>query len=322
MNFRTPVDLPENTLTITPHSHVMLTGSCFTEHIGKHFNESLPPAQVQVNPNGILYNPGSIFNALSDWLSPCYHFAPAQAFEGTDGLWHHWQYSTLWTAPSCEALRACLEQQWIKTHQLLEHLDVLFVTFSTDHVYCLNEGPLAGTWVANCHKQPGKMFTETILDLENLCSMWDSLITQLHDKHPSVHVVFTLSPYRYAKYGMHENALSKARLLLLIDHLCHNHKQTSYFPAYEIVTDELRDYRFYTPDMLHPTEQTADYVWERFCDWAFTKEMKIYALERQRLLRDLNHKPLHEQSAEYLKFQQKMEERRKLFETKWNEKWT
>ena len=322
MKFNTPVELPESPLQITPQSHVLLTGSCFTEHIGHRLGESLPTPQTFVNPNGILYNPGSIYNSIIDLMSPCYDFSKPLAFEASDGLWHHWHYSTLFSAPSREALERRLKEQWEKAHQVFNRLDVLLITFSTDHAYCLNAGPLEGTIVANCHKQPGRMFNETILDPDNLKEMWDMLLSQLKRSHPHLKIVFTLSPYRYYKYGMHENALSKARLLLLIDHLCRTHEQVCYFPAYEIVTDELRDYRFYAPDMLHPTEQAADYVWERFCDWAFTNEMKIYACERQTLLRDLNHRPLNPDSAEFLRFQSKVEERRRLFEKKWNEKWT
>ena len=166
------------------------------------------------------------------------------------------------------------------------------------------------------------MFDEVILDPEQLKEMWDMLLYQLKHIRPELKVVFTLSPYRYYKYGMHENALSKARLLLLIDYLCRTHEQASYFPAYEIITDELRDYRFYAPDMLHPTEQAADYVWERFSDWTFTDEMKIYARERQALQRDLNHRPLNPDSTASILFKEKVEARLKLFEKKWNETWT
>ena len=322
MKFSTPVQLPECPLKLTPQSHVMLVGSCFTEHIGRHLGESMSPTRLSVNPNGILYNPGSLYNSLIDLMAPCYDFSRPLAFEAADGLWHHWHYSTLFSEPSREALEARLKQQWEDAHRVFSQLDLLLVTFSTDHAYCLNEGPLEGTIVANCHKQPARLFNETILDPGQLQEMWDMLLHQLRRSHPQLQVVFTLSPYRYYKYGLHENALSKARLLLLIDHLCRNHEQASYFPAFEIVTDELRDYRFYAPDMLHPTEQAADYVWERFCDWAFTNDMKIYARERQALQRDLNHRPLHPDSEEYIRFRSQVEERRRLFEKKWNEKWS
>lgn len=322
MKFSTPVELPKSVVHISPRSHIMLIGSCFTEHIGRHISECLPSSQITVNPSGILYNPKSICNTIRHLLSPSFKFDEPMTFQSTDGLWHHWHYSTLFTAPNREELKERLRAAWESAHDVFNRIDLLLITFSTDHAYGLNEGPLKGTLVANCHKQPGRMFYETVLTLEFLREIWDSLLTDLQKTHPTLKVVFTLSPYRYAKYGMHENALSKARLLLLIDELCHNHEQATYFPSYEIITDELRDYRFYAPDMLHPTEQAADYVWERFTEWCFGNEMKEYAHERQALTRDLNHRPIHPESAEFRRFQDRVKERQLLFEQKWNEKWS
>ena len=322
MKFSTPVDLPPRGIQVTPRSRVLLIGSCFTEHIGRHLNDSLPPSQVCINPSGILYNPGSICTTLEQLTSSNYHFSEQLAFPASDGLWHHWHYSTLFSAPTLEALRERLTQAWESSQQVLAHPDLLLITFSTDHAYLLKEGENRGTLVANCHKQPGRLFDETVLKPEALQKRWDKLLSRLHEQHPALEVVFTLSPYRYYKYGLHENALSKARLLLLTDYLCRNHPHTHYFPAYEIITDELRDYRFYAPDMLHPTDQAADYVWERFCDWSFDEEMRQYARERQALIRDLNHRPLNPESPDFIKFRQKTEERRRQFEDKWHEKWT
>lgn len=322
MKFSTPVELPEKAVQISPRSHIMLIGSCFTEHIGRHISKCLPSSQIAVNPSGILYNPQTICSTINRLMPSSYDFDRTQAFLSIDGLWHHWQYSTQFAAPSLDSLKELLETRWKQTYKIFNSLDLLFITFSTDHIYCLNDGPLKDTVVANCHKQPGKMFYETVSDMDSLYSMWDALLYSLESSHPALKIVFTLSPYRYAKYGMHENALSKARLLLLIDRLCRNHKQTSYFPAYEIITDELRDYRFYAPDMLHPTEQAADYVWERLSEWCFDNEMKVYAHERQALTRDLNHRPINPESTEFLKFQERLKERQLHFEQKWNEKWT
>ena len=130
-------------------------------------------------------------------------------------------------------------------------------------------------------------------------------------------VVFTLSPYRYRKYGMVENARVKARLLLLIDALCRRFEGAAYFPAYEIVTDELRDYRFYKEDMLHPSDQAVGYVWERFREWTFTPEMDEFAREWQSIARASAHRPLHPESEEHKRFVQTMESRRQLFRQKW-----
>lgn len=319
MKFSTPVDLPDCPLKLTPQSSVMLIGSCFTEHIGAHLAQGMAARRLSINPNGVLYNPGSLYQSLKLLLAPFQDTPPQLAFKAADGLWHHWLYSTRFTAPTLRELNELLQAKWTEAKAVFDRMDVLFVTLSTDHAYFLTEGEPNDMPVANCHKQPGRMFREEVLHPSTLCALWDSLLDELKAKRPELKVVFTLSPYRYAKYGMHENALSKARLLMLIDHLCRHHEQACYFPAYEIVMDELRDYRFYEADMLHPSAQATDYVWERFTDWAFTDEMREYTRDRMILTRDLNHRPLHTESEEYAKFRLKTEERRRLFETKWGE---
>ena len=317
MKFHTPVELPATILQLTPQSRIMTVGSCFADHIGQRLIQCLPNKQVKVNPNGVLYNPGSIYNLLIDLQAPCFDDSGHFLFQSNDGLWHHWHYSTLFTAPSSNELTEKLQKQWAEAKILFNQLDALFITFSTDHAYYLASGKLQGTLVTNCHKQPARLFVEDILDPADLFDSWNFLLHSLHRQNPSLQIIFTLSPYRYAKYGLHENALSKARLLQLIDSLCRNHEHTHYFPAFEIITDELRDYRFYEPDMLHPSEQAIDYVWERFETWAFTPELTAYAQDRQQILRDLAHHPLHPESPEALRFKAKLEERLKLFEKKW-----
>lgn len=319
MNFRTIVSLPESAVSLTPQSRIMTIGSCFAEHIGQRMQLCLPEERVCVNPTGVLYNPGSIYNTLIDLMAPAYDASNPFAFEDADGLWHHWHHSTKYVAHSREELIADLSANWEKTKRAFDAIDVLFVTFSTDHAYYLAEGPLAGTLVANCHKQPARMFREEIIDPDEIYNLWSHLLHTLHRTHPGLHIVFTLSPYRYAKYGMHENALSKARQLLLIDRLCRGNDHTAYFPAYEIITDELRDYRFYEPDMIHPSQQAVDYVWERFTEWAFTEDMTVYARERQQVVRDFNHRPLNPDSNEHRTFKAKADERRRLFNKKWGE---
>lgn len=319
MDFHTPVGLPESCLQLTPSSRVMLIGSCFAEHIGRRMAQCLPPQRLCVNPFGVLYNPGSIYNALIDLTAPAFDASGHFLFRAADGLWHNWHGSTLLAAPQKEELLAALRERWEQARSVLNGLNLLCVTFSTDHAYYLADGPLKGTLVANCHKQPASLFAERVLDPDELCDLWAYLLRALSRSHPALKVVFTLSPYRYQKYGFHENALSKARQLLLIDRLCADHENAAYFPAYEIITDELRDYRFYEADMLHPSEQAVQYVWEKFCQWAFTPRLADYANDRRQLLRGAAHRPLHPESPEYLQFKARWEEKKRLFEQKWGE---
>ena len=252
---------------------------------------------------------------MPDTIDPPY--SRKGLFETSDGQWRHWDYSTKFSAPTQQALEAELTQGWERANALFAQLDVLFITLSTDHVYWITDGPYKDYCAANCHKQPASMFKEEVLPWRDLESWWHYFLSHLLQVMPHLRVVFTISPYRYAKYGMHGNALSKAQLLLLTDHLCREFERAYYFPAYEIVTDELRDYRFYAPDMLHPSEQAIDYVWERFTEWAFTPAMHDYARERTALLRAMAHRPINPDTEAHRKFLQKLDMRKQAFRQKW-----
>ena len=152
------------------------------------------------------------------------------------------------------------------------------------------------------------------MSVEEIVSSWQALLSRLPER---MKVVFTVSPYRYAKYGMHGNRLSKATLLLAVDALCRADDRCLYFPAYEIVLDELRDYRFYAPDMLHVSEQGIDYVWERFRTWAFTEEMTTFAREWADIQKALAHRPLHPDSEAFRRFETATKERLRQFEARW-----
>ncbi len=322
MKFTTPVELPEQPLQLTPRSHIMTIGSCFANHIGQRLTESLPQGRVIVNPRGTLYNPLSIALTLASYLNNGEEASLKSDgfFEDTRGDgWRHWDYSTAFTASTQAELQCQLQQNWRKTKEHVEKLDGLFITFSTNHAYCLNEGDYAHSFVANCHKQPRTLFTERSFTFNELYPQWEQLLNNLHTKRPGLKVVITVSPYRYAKYGMHENALSKAHLLLLAHHLCTHCHDTLYFPAYEIVNDELRDYRFYAPDLLHPSEQAIDYIWERFTAWCFTPELQACAKERMALIKARSHRPTNAESENYRSFLKKLEEKELAFEKKWNE---
>lgn len=322
MNFRTVVSLTQNEQTkLNPNSNVMLLGSCFADHVGRFLQRSLPTSQVVVNPNGTLYNPLSICRAVRSLLAENVEEAIDEDgfFISTMGEWRHWDYATLFSANTREELKKMLVDAWKTAKRVTDKLDLLFVTFSTDHVYLLSESQGEERAVANCHKQPNRMFREQVADGDLMFIKWVSAIEKLRERRPEVKIVFTLSPYRYAKYGMHENALCKARLLLLIDQLEKHCKGVEYFPAYEIINDELRDYRFYAEDMLHPSAQAVAYVWERFSNCFFSSSMHEYVKERMALIKDQEHRPLHPESKEYQHFLKQVEERRVAFEKKWKQ---
>jgi len=188
---------------------------------------------------------------------------------------------------------------------------VVFLTLGTNHVYRLKE---TGEIVDNCEKRPQSLFQEGELTVEACVDYLCKSINILRKRRPDVHVVLTVSPIRYQKYGFHGSQLSKATLLLAVDKVTRIPSiptspsipsTTSYFPAYEIVNDELRDYRFYASDMLHPSEQTVDYIWERLSETYFSEATKKFLQEWYPIKQALNHKPFHPYSEEYKAFMDK-----------------
>lgn len=197
-----------------------------------------------------------------------------------------------------------------------EGVDVAVFTLGTNHVYILNE---TGEIVDNCQKRPQRLFTERELTIEECTEYLKAAVERLATINPEVKVIFTVSPIRYAKYGYHESQLSKATLLLAVDRLTKSSGFTEhrYFPSYEIMNDELRDYRFYQPDMLHPTEQAVDYIYKRFTERFFTDEARQFVGEWQPIRRALNHRPFNAESEEYKAFLAKAKEDEKDFRRRW-----
>ena len=294
MDFRITAELPADGPHLRPESRVMLMGSCFAEHVGRRMAGA--GLRAEVNPFGVLYNPESLrlgLTALLDGLPGDDVF-----FEGRDGLWHSWLHSGAFSAPTREACRRAVTDRLTAAARALRQADVLFVTFGTADVYTLADGRP----VANCHKEPAATFRRRRLAVDEIVDGWLRLIGRLRAARAGLQVVLTVSPYRYAKLGLHGSQLTKAVLLLATDGICRGAEGCFYFPAYEIVTDELRDYRFYDRDMLHPSAQAVDYVWERLGSWCFTPSMHAFLAECEALDRRLTHRPLHPGSAAHLDF--------------------
>lgn len=180
--------------------------------------------------------------------------------------------------------------------------NISIFTLGTNHVYILKE---TGEIVDNCEKRPQHLFEEHQLTVEECASYLQESINILNDFNPSNRIIFTVSPIRYRKYGYHESQLSKSILLLSVEKVIRENSCTSYFPAYEIVNDELRDYRFYKEDMLHPSDQTVEYIWERFSEIYFCDETKKFIKEWKPIKEALNHRPFNPESEEYKQFMDK-----------------
>ena len=190
-----------------------------------------------------------------------------------------------------------------------EKTEWVFITLGTNHIYILKE---TGEVVDNCQKRPQRLFEERAMTVDE-CAQWlQRSVDALTARDAETHIVFTVSPIRYRKYGYHESQLSKAALLLAVDKAIEQNKQKgtlSYFPAYEIVNDELRDYRFYAEDMIHPSGQAVEYIWERLVDTYFSDDAKHYLEEWRPLKEALGHRPFNAESEEYRLFMQKTREK-------------
>ena len=206
----------------------------------------------------------------------------------------------------------------------LERLDTagakwktVFLTLGTNHVYRLKE---TGEIVDNCEKRPAVLFQEEELTIDECTEYLQKAVSLLLSRNAETQIVLTVSPIRYKKYGYHQSQLSKAILLLAIEQLMHQTPHGShlhYFPSYEIFMDELRDYRFYATDMLHPSEQAVDYIWERLTEWCFSADAKKFIEEWKPLHQALAHRPLHPESEEYRRFAEQTQARLETFKKKY-----
>lgn len=271
MLFRTEVLIPKPSFSIRPLQRMLFVGSCFADNIGRRFEEE--KFRAVVNPYGVMYNPVSILHTVGRYVDENRNSLAAASLEEESGT---------------------------------EVPLVAVFTLGTNHVYRLKE---TGEIVDNCQKRPQRLFQEEELTIDQCRDALAEAVDKLWGIVPGVQVIITVSPIRYAKYGFHGSQLSKATLLLAADRLCREYGCCSYFPAYEIVNDELRDYRFYKEDMLHPSDQAVAYIWERFSAAYFSKETNAFLEKWRPIKAALNHRPFNPDSKEHQIFMQRTQEK-------------
>ena len=301
MEFRTQVTIEKPPFLIEPCEEILFVGSCFADAIGQRFRDEAFP--VTVNPFGVMYNPASILHTIERLAATVPAASPAAPVVAGGFV------AGSATVPAASAAGP------IATTPAVSPAGprVAFLTLGTNHVYRLKS---TGEIVDNCEKRPAALFEEEELSVEQCVDCLAQSITFLRKMNPAVHVVLTVSPIRYRKYGYHGSQLSKATLLLASSRCCSLCCNTvaatvpaaspvgsvSYFPAYELLLDELRDYRFYAPDMLHPSAQAVEYIWERLVDSYFSPAAKNFLSEWRPLKQALAHKPFNPDSPDYRTF--------------------
>lgn len=297
MDFRTPVEIPTFPFRIGPSERGLVLGSCFAAHIGGWLREGKQP--VCVNSFGVLYNPASIAQAL-ERLASDELFSDDGLFEH-NGLWHSFAHHGDFSGPDKAAVLPAMNRALTDGAQALQAADYLMLTLGTAWVY-----ERQGSVVANCHKLPAREFTRRRLSVAEMVELLAGQIARWPEKQ----VLLTVSPVIHRGDGLVENQLSKAALIVTAHELAARFPgRVHYFPAYEIVTGELRDYRFYAEDMCHPSPLAVEIVRERFAAALLSPEAVELIAEAGELKRAMTHRPLHPDSPEYAVFRAKMRQK-------------
>lgn len=284
MKFTTEVEIEPSIWKIAHGETIWTIGSCFADNLGSRMADRL--LRVRVNPFGALYNPASIAGALRAAID-ARGYSPEEMVE-SQGLWHCMDYATTLSRPTAEETAEAVNSLITSLHAALPHLHTLIITFGSTHIFTdLSTGLIAG----NCHKLPASRFAERELSIDEIVEEWNTLIARLRSLRPGLHILFSVSPVRHKAYGLHADRLSKSRLLIAVDELCRRCNAT-YFPAYELLDDELRDYRFYAADMVHPSDVAADYIFERWAQTFCTEQTRRLFTEALRLTSRLKHRPI------------------------------
>ena len=297
MDFRISAKIPDYPFRIGPSQRGLVLGSCFAAHVGGWLRDGKMP--VSVNPFGVQYNPTSIVRTL-DRLVSGQPFGEDELFEH-DGLWHSPLHHGDFSGPDKKTVLERIERARIDGAGALEKADYLLLTFGTAWVY-----ERQGRVVANCHKLPASTFTRRRMTVAETVE----LLAERIASRPALRVILTLSPVLHRGDGLTENQLSKSSLIVAAHELTDRFpEQVHYFPAYEIVTGELRDYRFYADDMCHPSPQAVAYVRERFAETLLSPDAAELIAAAGELKKAMAHRPLHPDSPQYARFRAGMRQK-------------
>jgi hypothetical protein len=302
MEFIASLDIPASAFPLDYKSRVLLTGSCFTEHIG---------AQLQQHKFFTLANPtGIVFDALSV-ARHLQLFAAGTPVSAADffqhhGTWNHWNFHSDFSHTDREQAVQHLNETIAGAHQFLQTATHLIITIGTAWYYRHNETGIA---VANCHKVPQTAFTKTLCPVAEMTATLQAALDAAVALNPQLKIIFTVSPVRHLRDGMIENNRSKGRVLDAVHTLCETNASCVYFPAYELVTDVLRDYRWYAADFAHPTMQAAQYVFERFTSAYMHHSTQELMKQVMQVTTAMQHRPRFAETAAHAQFKKQLLEK-------------
>lgn len=282
MEFRTAFSIPPSPVKITYNDPVMFIGSCFASSIGKQFEAGHLP--VMINPSGTVYNPVSVGNTL-ETLTAGRKYKKEDLCRN-NGIWFSLNHYTVFSSETPEETLLKINKKSEEARRFISGAHFLFVTFGTARVYRWKK---TGKIVSNCHKIPSAEFTHELLSVNDIVSFWKDQLDRLQTIYPKLKVVFTISPVRHLKDGAHGNQVSKSVLFLSVEELLKHPSCPGYFPAYELLMDDLRDYRFYDEDMLHPSPAAIEYIWNAFSECWFDKKTEDIYKEVCKITRAVSH---------------------------------
>jgi len=300
MNLQTIVPLKKEVKnSIDYNSKILLLGSCFSENIGDKLNYF--KFQTNQNPFGILFHPKAIENLVTNAINKKKYLPEDLIFQNE--RWHCFDaHSSLSSADKNELL-ANLNSAITTTNKKLKEATHVIITLGTSWVYRFIE---TDAIVANCHKIPQKKFLKKLLSVDEVTKSLKTTIALLKSVNKNVHILFTISPVRHLKDGFTENMQSKSHLITAI-HSVINANNSSYFPSYEIMMDELRDYRFYAQDMMHPNKTAINYIWERFMETQISDSSKLTMQEIETIQKGISHRPFNKNSEQHQRFLKNLE---------------
>lgn len=301
MKFRLEFDIKPLLNSISHRHKLFLIGSCFTENIGEKLKKH--KFNVLENPNGILFNPVSVTEAIINIIENK-QYTKQDLFNYNEG-WHSWQHHSRFSGITVEETLEKINTSTQHAHQYLQQTDYLFITLGSAWVYTLTNkayNATTGIVAANNHKAPHDWFERRLLDTAQIITVLATMLERVGAFNPNINIIFTISPVRHLREGIIDNNRSKAALITAVHYLIEKLPKLYYFPAYELVIDDLRDYRFYAEDLVHPNYFATQYVWEKLVQSCMNKETK----ELMEIIHDINlayqHKAFNPSSEQHKKF--------------------
>lgn len=295
-SFRTIFPGLASPFQISHKDRILLSGSCFTEHIGTRLNDLR--FKTLVNPFGVVYNPYSIAGSLAQLLEGNVIYTRDSIFEN-QGVWRSWDHHSQFAKPDPDETLSGMNETYRESALFLHEATHILITLGTADVFYLNE---TGKIVANNHKMPDSLFSTRRLSVDFVTETLTGCLSKLLEKNPDMRFILTVSPVRHLRRGMIENQRSKAVLSLACEAVCRQIPEAHYFPAYEILLDDLRDYRFYAADMIHPSDVAVAYIWDYFSNTYFSENTRKTNAALEKINAALRHRPFNPDTEQHRAF--------------------